>query len=342
MNKPWQVWVEKNQGDVGTENRVEFPDFFRQVAAVRDGNALAMLDGFSIIQLDGEDAETFLQGQLSGDIRAVTDGMASFSTYSTAKGRMLASFLIWKQQATYYLMVSSEICQAIAKRLSMFVMRSKVKVQVLDAEQFSIAGARGRQLQADIEQFFAVASPAPLTVLHGAAEMAIALPEGGYLLQLAAHSALLPTLLAAEATAVSSAAWRIRDIDAGIVWVEQATQEQFVPQMANMELIGAVSFKKGCYPGQEIVARTQYLGKLKRRLFKARLSAFAAVGSKLFSPEVPEQSIGMVAAICPVAEHAYEALVVVQTVCWEKGVYLEPEYLTRLERLSLPYVTQDE
>jgi folate-binding protein YgfZ len=153
---------------------------------------------------------------------------------------------------------------------------------------------------------------------------------------------LLPVLLAETATAVSSMAWSIRDIDAGIAWVVQATQEQFVPQMANMELIGAVSFKKGCYPGQEIVARTQYLGKLKRRLFKARLSSCATVGSKLFSPEVPEQSIGMVAAICPVAEGEYETLVVVQSACWEKGIYLEAEYLNQLTCLTLPYVTQDE
>jgi folate-binding protein YgfZ len=85
----------------------------------------------------------------------------------------------------------------------------------------------------------------------------------------------IAALLAEKATAVSSQAWSIRDIDAGIAWVVLATQEQFVPQMANMELIGAVSFKKGCYPGQEIVARTQYLGKLKRRLFKASLAVSA-------------------------------------------------------------------
>lgn len=342
MNKPWQMWVEKNQGNVGAENRLEFPDMFRQVAAVREGNALAMLDGFSIIRLEGEDAEAFLQGQLSGDIRGVADGMARFSTYSTAKGRMLASFLIWQQQGAYYLLVAADICQAIAKRLTMFVMRSKVKVQILDTDQYSIAGVRGAQMQAGVEQYFATTAPAALTVLQAEAETAIALPEGGYVLLLAEHSSLLTTLLAAEATAVSSRAWNIRDIDAGIAWVELATQEQFVPQMANMELIGAVSFKKGCYPGQEIVARTQYLGKLKRRLFKARLSCFAAVGSKLFSPELPEQSIGMIAAICPVADKVFEALVVVQSACWEKGVYLETEYFNQLECLVLPYVTQDE
>lgn len=341
MNKTWQVWVEKNQGYVGADNRLAFPDIFQQVAAVRDGNALAMLDSFSIIRIEGEDAETFLQGQLSGDIRDVTDGVARFSTYSTAKGRMLASFLVWKQQSVYYLIVASDICQAVAKRLTMFVMRSRVKVNVVDAAQTSIAGVRGVQVQARIEQYFA-AAPVALTVLPGEMEAAIALPEGGYLLLLEAGSALLPALLAETATAVSAMAWSIRDIDAGIAWVVQATQEQFVPQMANMELIGAVSFKKGCYPGQEIVARTQYLGKLKRRLFKARLSSYAAVGSKLFSPEVPEQSIGMLAAICPVAEGEYETLVVVQSACWEKGIYLEAEYLNQLTCLTLPYVTQDE
>jgi folate-binding Fe-S cluster repair protein YgfZ len=119
-----------------------------------------MLDGFSIIRVEGEDAETFLQGQLSGDIRDVT-AEARFSTYSTAKGRMLASFLVWQQQAVYYLMVSADICQAIAKRLTMFVMRSKVKVNVVDAAQTSIAGVRGVQL-AVIEQYLQTgSSPLP-------------------------------------------------------------------------------------------------------------------------------------------------------------------------------------
>jgi folate-binding protein YgfZ len=105
--------------------------------------------------------------------------------------------------------------------------------------------------------------------------VAIALPGGGFILNLTADSVLAAQLVAEKATAVSSQAWGIRDIDAGIAWVTLATQEQFVPQMANMDLIGAVSFKKGCYPGQEIVARTQYLGKVKRRLFKASLAVSA-------------------------------------------------------------------
>lgn len=342
MNKPWQQWVEKNQGQIGASGRVEFPDLLQQVVAVRSGNVLSLLDGFGVIRIEGEDAETFLQGQLSSDIRQATENQAQFSTYSSAKGRMLASFLLWKQQAGYYLILSADICQAVAKRLTMFVLRSKVKISVLDSLQATVAGVRGLPLQNKLEQHFAVENPLPMTVLQNETEAAITLPAGGYLLLLAPGSALQSMLLAQEASAVSAQAWSIRDIDAGIAWVELATQEQFVPQMANMEIIGAVSFKKGCYPGQEIVARTQYLGKLKRRLFKARLSSQAVVGSKLFSPELPDQAIGMVAAICPVAPQLYEALVVVQSACWDKGIYLEPAFHAQLQRLTLPYATPDE
>ncbi|PXX45707.1 YgfZ/GcvT domain-containing protein [Aquitalea magnusonii] len=342
MNQLWQSWVDKNQGQIDQEGRLSFSDFLAQVAAVRTGNALALLDNLAIIRVTGEDAQSFLQGQFSADIRDVTASHAQFSTYSTAKGRMLASFLIWQHEDSYFLLLSADIAAAIAKRLTMFVMRSKVKVALLDAAEVHVAGVRGARLEQVVEAHFTLRQPQPLTVMQQGGDIAIALPEGGYLVYPVIDSTLPALLQAVDAVAVSAAAWAIRDIDAGIAWVTLATQEQFVPQMANMEVIGAVSFKKGCYPGQEIVARTQYLGKLKRRLYKARLARFAAVGSKLFSPELPEQSIGMVAAICQVAECEYEALVVVQSACWDKGIYLEAEYINALEPLALPYPTQDE
>jgi len=342
MKQPWQSWVDKNQGQIDPEGRLSFSDFLAQVTAVRTGNALALLDNLGIIRVAGDDAQTFLQGQFSADIRDVSAVRAQFSTYSTAKGRMLASFLIWQHEDSYYLLLSADIAAAIAKRLTMFVMRSKVKVSLLDASEVHVAGLRGAALQQKLETHFATEQALPLAVIQHGGDVAIALPEGGYIVHTAVDSPLPALLQEVDAVAVSAAAWAIRDIDAGIAWVTQATQEQFVPQMANMEIIGAVSFKKGCYPGQEIVARTQYLGKLKRRLFKARLAQFAAVGSKLFSPELPDQSIGMVAAICQVGDREYETLVVVQAACWDKGIYLEAEYINALEPLTLPYLTQDE
>lgn len=342
MKQPWQSWVDKNQGQIDQEGWLSFSGFLEQVTAVRSGNALALLDNLGIIQVQGEDAQTFLQGQFSADIREVSTARAQFSTYSTAKGRMLASFLIWQHEDSYYLLLSADIAAAIAKRLTMFVMRSRVKVTLLNTSAVQVAGLRGSALEQALEAYFITQASQPLAVIQQGEDVAIALPEGGYLVYLAVDSPLPALLQAVDAVAVSAAAWAIRDIDAGIAWVTQATQEQFVPQMANMEIIGAVSFKKGCYPGQEIVARTQYLGKLKRRLFKARLTQFAAVGSKLFSPELPDQSIGMVAAICQVGGCEYEALVVVQSACWDKGIYLEAEYINALEPLTLPYITQDE
>ena len=341
MKQPWQSWVDKNEGQIDQEGRLSFSDFLAQITAVRSGNVLALLDNLRIIRVAGEDAQTFLQGQFSADIRDVSATRAQFSTYSTAKGRMLASFLIWQHEDNYYLLLSADIATAIAKRLTMFVMRSKVKVTLLDTPEVQVAGLRGSAPEQVLQAYFTLQRQ-PLAVMQRDGDIAIALPEGGYLLYPALDSPLPALLQDVDAVAVSAAAWAIRDIDAGIAWVTLATQEQFVPQMANMEVIGAVSFKKGCYPGQEIVARTQYLGKLKRRLYKASLTQFAAVGSKLFSPELPEQSIGMIAAICQVAECRYEALVVVQSACWDKGIYLEAEYINALEALALPYLTQDE
>jgi len=341
MNKQWQQWMEARRGRIDEKGGGDFPDASAQVAAVRNGEALALLDNFRLIRVEGEDALSFLQGQLSSDIRELEVGKAQYSTYSNAKGRMLASFLVWQCDGIYYLVLSADIAEAVARRLSMFIMRSKVKLTLMDADQFVLAGARGDSLQRVILQHFGAVEINDLDILSTASETVISLPCGGYFLLLSENSDLQRDLLQQSLTLVSPASWAIRDIDAGIAWVVLATQEQFVPQMANMELIGAVSFKKGCYPGQEIVARTQYLGKLKRRLFRVVFPHEVAVGSKLYSPELQDQAIGMVASVCPVENSRYEGLVVVQSACWEKGVYLEPEFLHSLKCLDLPYSTQD-
>jgi len=342
MKQHWQQWVAGNQGRISHDGYVEFADGIAQVAAVRQGDVLALLDKLRLIRVEGEDAQAFLQSQLSSDIRELSESQAQYSSYSTAKGRMLASFLICQQQGGYLLLLAADIAEAVAKRLSMFVMRSKVKVALLAADQMTIAGVRGNKAEQKVKDHFAAGAVLPMSVLHAEQELAIALPGGGFVVLLGEDAPLQAVLLQEPFHAVDANSWAIRDIDAGIAWVTLATQEQFVPQMANMEVIGAVSFKKGCYPGQEIVARTQYLGKLKRRLFKVRIRQFTSAGSKLFSPELPEQAIGMVAAVCAVDNDRYEALVVVQSACWEKGIYLEPEYLSGLECLALPYSTQDE
>ncbi|NHR08661.1 folate-binding protein YgfZ [Chromobacterium haemolyticum] len=320
------------------KDAAEMDVHLRQLESLRAGVAISILDKHKIIQVAGEDAEAFLQGQISSDVRELSgESRAQYSSYSTAKGRMLASFLVWRIDGAYYLAVSADLADYVAKRLSMFVLRSKVKVSI--ADNLTLIGLAGEgALDALAVESSLASSAGPREMVQVEPGLLIGLPGAGWALVVdEAGAALVGEKLTDSAGLISSSVWEWRDIDAGIPWVRLATQEQFVPQMANMELIGGVSFKKGCYPGQEIVARSQYLGKLKRRLFKVAFKQSLGVGAKLYSPSVAGQSIGMVAAVCQVAPEQYEGLAVVQFQAWEEGIYADEAYTIRLQQLDLPY-----
>ncbi|AUH52123.1 hypothetical protein CXB49_15500 [Chromobacterium sp. ATCC 53434] len=335
MNAFWDEWLRQKGVARDGEGKLPTAQHLQQVQALKNGSALAPLDNYAVIRVEGDDAETFLQGQLSSDIRDVKDGRAQYSTYSTAKGRMLASFLIWQQQNAYYLMVSIDVAQAIAKRLAMFVLRSKVKVSLV--EDCSLLGLSGPRVEQILQRYFPdVESWLELQQQASGDASLVKLRQGVYLL---AGAGALPKDIAAadEWQAVAPEVWALHDIEAGVAWVTLATQEQFVPQMANMELIGAVNFKKGCYPGQEIVARSQYLGKMKRRMFKVQFAQPLLAGCKLYSPQLPAQSVGMLAAVCQVDEERYLGLAVVQSQTWSDGVFADEGHTIALQALELPY-----
>ena len=305
---------------------------FRQLASLRAGRALSVLDNRKIIQVAGRDAELFLQGQLSSDVRELSDERsAQYSSYCTAKGRMLASFFVWRFCDVYYLMVAEDLVTCVISRLSMFVLRSKVEISI--ADNLTLVGISGVPALNTLAIEPALAAKAvERKVVQSDLGLLIGLPGKGWLLAADETGAeRIDKMLMAGENVISSRIWDWRDVDAGIPWVQLATREQFVPQMVNLELIGGVSFNKGCYPGQEVVARSQYLGKLKRRLFKAVFEHPLCVGGKLYSPSVPGQSIGMIMAVCQVDIRKYEALVVVQSQCWKVGIYADEKYLIKLE-----------
>lgn len=270
----------------------------------------------------GEDAQTFLQGQLSSDLRAVAMEACQYSSYSTPKGRMLASFLVLKDAAGYYLQTSCDIAPAVFKRLNMFIMRSKVQSTVADVGALGLLGPHaGKTIQnlwgvtLDADQTVAAQADGLLLVRHGAEHYQImgdaALLEAAY------------TRLQAVSILVGTQFWDAADIQTGYARISANTQEAFVPQMANMDLIGAVSFKKGCYPGQEIVARTQYLGKLKKRAYRAQINTTEVVknGDAVYSPTLGEQSCGMIALAACVDVGVWNVLVVVQQSCVTHEVF---------------------
>ena len=250
----------------------------------------ARLSDWGLIRATGEDAAKFLHSQLTQDFALLGLNEARLAGFCSAKGRLLATMIGWKSSEHEVLLaLPAELLPAILKRLSMFVLRAKCKLSDASAEYqlWGLLGAESAQSLVD-------ALPAATWGLsRNDALTLIALPEAA---AQARYLMVLPTLAEPPALApLSLQAWRWLELQSGLAWVRAATSEQFVPQMLNLELLGGVNFKKGCYPGQEVVARSQYRGTLKRRTFLFELQGQALPGQEIFHSEDPGQPAGLVA-----------------------------------------------
>jgi folate-binding protein YgfZ len=309
-----------------------------ELQAARSGTIVAPLTDQGLIRASGEDAAGFLHNLLTNDINHLAETDARYAGMCTAKGRMLASFLIWREADDYLLMLSADLLPAILKKLSMYVLRSKVKLSDATA-QYALIGLAGPDATA-----LANAPAAAMQTSSDAGGTAIRLDERRALLAIPLEEA--PAAwgqLAEKAKPAGLAAWRLTEIAAGIPRIVAATQEAFVPQMVNYEVpaVGGVSFQKGCYPGQEIVARTQYLGKVKRRMYRAKLAEAAAPGTDVFTPEAGDQHCGAIVLCAPAPEGGFEALLVVQSSGAEANqVHVGAPNGQRAEILSLPYAVE--
>ncbi len=257
------------------------------------------LSHLGLIAARGPDAAAFLHGQLSQDIKNLPENEARLAAYCSAKGRMLASFVVLHPAPdTYWLLVNKDVLPAVLKRLGMFVMRSKLKltdasaeVQIGGAMQLAAQGA----VSAGADQAMAVAIT-PAADPEGWPSVVCELPQ---VQGVSRHLAIGPVSTPQPVHEAAQAAWRWLEVMAGVPQIEPATVEQFVPQMVNYELIGGVNFKKGCYPGQEVVARSQYRGTTKRRAFVLLTDGDAPPGTELFSSGEPGQPAGMVINAAP-------------------------------------------
>lgn len=286
----------------------------------------SLLPQWSLLRFSGADVQTFLQGQLTCDVSALQPGSSTYGGYCTPKGRLLATFLLWAADDGYTMMLPSVLAESIRKRLTMYVLRSKVKVEDLTPD-YACVGIYG----VDAAQQVAAAPELLHGVLVRDGVTVIRLPLQRYL-------AVMPRVQAGMAP--DSDVWTGLDIAAGIPFIMPATQEEFVPQMVNLDLISGLSYTKGCYPGQEIVARTHYLGRLKQRMYRASVAAPAVPGDKLYCTELGEQSGGMIVTSARAADGRCDVLAVLQTAHarsapWHLGAVQGPV----LELAHLPYPT---
>ena len=291
-----------------------FGDIAAELAATARSTVLCDLGQFGTLRVSGEEAQPFLQNLLSNDIREVSSARAQLSSFNTAKGRVLATLLIWREGDDYLLQLPRVLCEPMRKKLGMYVLRAKVKIA--DASDEIVAlGLSGVNAQEVLTGQFGELPQSLLGFLGTAQGSIIKIGDTRFQINASAQQAqTLWQALSQRAQPAGSVCWDWLNIRSGIPVILPQTQEKFVPQMVNFDLIGGVSFKKGCYPGQEIVARMQYLGQLKRRMYLAHLDSIdiPQAGDELFSADMEGQPTGMIVNASPAPGGGCDVLAVVQ------------------------------
>lgn len=313
MNSIWQEFLRACGAGIENDLVTDFGDPVAERAAVGEQTIVAPLGHLGLLQVSGPDAAGFLHNQLTSDVKHLAIGSVQHSAWCSAKGRMLASFLVCRSSPEdYQLQLSADLLPLIHKRLQMFVLRSKVAITDRSGQR-ELIGLAGPQAELALQAAALPIPAAPLSASWFADGEVIRL--AGSRFEIAARGDAVPAFwqsLRVHARPVGPSVWQWLDIQAGITLISERTREEFVPQMANFEQLGAVSFHKGCYPGQEIVARTQYLGKVKRHLYHAHSLSPMRAGQAIYSPANPQQPCGMIANGAPAPSGGHDALAIIQ------------------------------
>ncbi|MEL0084100.1 MAG: folate-binding protein [Gammaproteobacteria bacterium] len=310
-------------------------DFYQQPES-REPPALnlARLNSLGIIRIGGEDAFEFLQGQFTNDVNQVNGAQTQLTGYCNPKGRLIGLMHLMADGGDYLALTDRELIPALIKRLKMFVMRSAVTIEQV-GDDWAVAGLWGQQ----IDPFLASLGQ------HSSEQPLLAFAHHGF-----AHPATLLIGPAAELAQLTEAPtpiltdeqhWKWLSITAGQPWLLSDTVDAFLPQMINLDLIDGVSFQKGCYPGQEIVARTRYLGKLKRRMFLFEAASSSVQVGETLHASGEEQNIGTVVNVVGNANAPCRLLAVIRLQAMEGPLVTSSGI--ELTQLPLPYsITTDD
>nr|WP_296015275.1 folate-binding protein [uncultured Acidovorax sp.] len=291
-------------------------------------NGIAPLSHLGVIRVEGDDAAKFLHGQLTQDFALLGMDQARLAAFLSAKGRMQASFIGFKRSATEVLLVCSrDLLPPTLKRLSMFVLRARAKLT--DAtHDFALYGLAGEAVPGGSQ-------PAWTKTDLGAASIVHLYPADGQPRALWVAPASEP---APAGPALDAALWQWSEVKSGVATVTTPVVEAFVPQMLNYESVGGVNFKKGCYPGQEVVARSQFRGTLKRRAYLAHAAAEVAVGAEVFNTTDLEQPCGTVVQVAAAPGGGFDTIVSLQISATQEGsLQVGADNGAALALLPLPY-----
>lgn len=342
MQPEWKSFLMQT-GAVFEDNRVlHFGRPQDESAAAIANTFITDLSHLGLIAATGKDANLFLQSLLSNDIREVNEQRSQLAGLCNPKGRLLAIFQLFQWNASFYLSLPRELLESVLKRLSMYVLRAQVSLSDV-SNQFCRFGLAGPQASNELARLLNSVPATANEVYPAPNYCVIRAPGESPRFELLGEFDAMQKLwgeLSKIAAPVGTHFWELSAIRAGIATIYPETQESFIPQQVNLELSGGVSFTKGCYPGQEIIARMHYRGKPSRRMFLAHIAADKRPqpGEPLYLANNEGRQIGEIVAAEPAPEGGYDSLMVLQITGLKKGeVVLDKKTRSKLVFCKLPY-----
>jgi len=343
-------WIKFLNNTGASFNQHQEVQFNQSITHFNDDLLLTDLSWLGLIEVSGKDRQTFLQGQVTNDVNAVSSSLSHLSAYCTPKGRMRALFSIFSRQIwnqdRLYLQLPIDLLEANLKRLQMFIMMSKVKLKDISSELIRI-GVAGKQAGKYLQdqglsvpnEINGVTQSGDITLIRLKGEI----PRFECIGSMENIKNLWKTY-SQQAKLLDTRHWKLLDIHAGIPNIYPETVEMFIPQMLNLQVLNGINFKKGCYTGQEIVARMQYLGKLKRRMYLAHSDSetLPAIGAQIFSPgSTSGQGNGHIVDAQAALNGGVDILVVVTNEAFEsQNVFLDEAQQQPLTFKDLPYALE--
>jgi folate-binding protein YgfZ len=301
MNTQWQTFLQNYRANIMADEVSDFGNKSQELQGILNENGMADLSHFTAIVVDGQDAENFLQGQLTCDIREVQADQSRLSAYCNLKGRVTATCRVFKYDNHYYLWLPRSMQQIMLTQLKKYALFSKVTITLLDDNWISF-GCAGKDVIKIIQQVGVPLSEGVMINISDITPRIIFFAEINTAMKLWQQ-------LAPHLKLVGADAWRLLDIQAGVATIYPETRELFTPQMLDYPKWQAVSFTKGCYLGQEIVARTEYLGRTKRQLCRVYTSSEQRPmpGDKL---QRDGQEVGIIVEVAQSPQGGYKMLAV--------------------------------
>ncbi|PWQ93680.1 YgfZ/GcvT domain-containing protein [Leucothrix arctica] len=345
MKSAWKAFLIDQGAEFEEERLVSFGNPNRERRIAPQGAVLSNLADRGLLEVSGADAESFLQNQLTNDITKIDDKTHQLTAWCSPKGRVIANFRAFKRGQSIFLIMSRDMVETVMTKLSRYIMMSKVSIS--DATDSLVHfGYAGENAQSDLELILDKVPTEPNQTMSVGQLTILRLPGNTPRFEVfgdVAEASALWVKCNVRAAPVSSQAWDYINILAGRPVITAESTEVWIPQMINLTDIDGVDFQKGCYPGQEVVARLHYLGKNKRRMFNVEITTHDVpkANDSIVLEDGTEVGKILNAVINP--DDNVQALVILKIADSEKPLFLaQGETLAAIKVLTLPYTVNDD